>query len=118
MFLRSVDPTDASGQFCDRGQSYSTAIFFADGQTKADATSAIAQAGKDLNAKIATRILPAGKFYPAGAEHQDYYKGSKRVLTRFGLKKQSKAYKLYREACGRDQRVKQLWGNAAPFAGS
>lgn len=114
-FFRSVDPTDAGGQFCDRGASYRTAIFANGSEQKAAAKKAKADAGKDLGQKIVTPILGATTFYPADAYHQDYYKGSKIVLTRFGPKKQSKAYKAYRDACGRDQRVKQLWGSAAPF---
>lgn len=49
--------------------------------------------------------------------HQDYHKGSNLVLTRFGPIRQSKAYKKYRKACGRDARLRELWGNASPFAG-
>lgn len=114
-FFRSVDPTDAGGQFCDRGASYRTAIFANGSEQKAAANKAKAEASNQLGQKIVTPILGAAQFYPADASHQDYYKGSKIVLTRFGPKKQSKAYKAYRDACGRDQRVKQLWGSAAPF---
>lgn len=116
LFFRSVDPTDAGGQFCDRGPSYRTAIFATDGQ-KSAAEKAKAKAQADLGAKVVTPILNATKFYPADAYHQDYAKGSKIVLTRFGPKSQAKAYKAYRDACGRDKRVKELWGSAAPFAG-
>lgn len=116
MFFRSVDPTDAGGQFCDRGPSYRTAIF-ATGSQKAAAEKAKAKAQADLGKAVVTPILGASKFYPADAYHQDYAKGSKIVLTRFGPKSQAKAYKAYRNACGRDQRVKELWGSAAPFAG-
>lgn len=116
MFLRSVDPTDAGGQFCDRGASYATAIFVSNSAEEAAAKSEIAAAQKELGQKIVTPIRDAATFYPAPAFHQDYYKSSKRVATRFGLKKKSEAYKRYRKACGRDQRVKQLWGDAAPFA--
>lgn len=115
-FFRSVDPTDAGGQFCDRGESYRTAIFYKNDAQKAAADSAKAMAQKDLGRKIVTPIFSAGEFYKAENYHQDYYKGQKIVLTRFGPKKQSEAYKRYREACGRDQRVKELWGAAAPFA--
>jgi peptide-methionine (S)-S-oxide reductase len=117
MFFRSVDPTDAGGQFCDRGDSYRTAIFVSDAAEKAAAQKAKSDAARVLGQKIVTPILSEGPFYKAEDYHQDYYKGSNIVLTRFGPIKQSKAYKRYRDACGRDQRVRQLWGNKAPFAG-
>lgn len=118
MFFRSIDPTDAGGQFCDRGASYRTAIFANGSSQNAAAQKAKAEAAKVLGRKIVTPILAAATFYDAEGYHQDYYKGSNRVLTRFGPIKQSKAYKKYRKACGRDARVKQLWGSAAPFTGS
>lgn len=118
MFFRSVDPTDAGGQFCDRGDSYRTAIFVSNTGEKALATKAKADAQRALGQSVVTPILNAGTFYPAEAYHQDYYKGNKLVLTRFGPKRQHNAYKAYRKACGRDARVKQLWGTDAPFVGS
>lgn len=118
MFLRSVDPTDAGGQFCDRGASYRTAIFVSSAGEKTLAKQAISRAQSDLGQAIVTPVLNATQFYPAGANHQDYYKGTKLVFTRFGPKRQSSAYKKYRKSCGRDTRVRQLWGSAAPFAGS
>lgn len=114
-FLRSIDPTDAGGQFCDRGPTYSTAIFVANDAERALAQAALDNAGKALGQPIVTRLLPLKRFYPAEASHQDYYKGKKIVLTRFGPRTQAKAYKLYRNACGRDQRVRSLWGAAAAF---
>ena len=117
MFFRSVDPTDAGGQFCDRGNTYRTAIFVSDKGEMAMATQVKAQAQSDLGKTIVTRILAETRFYPAETGHQDYYKGTDLVLTRFGPKRQNKAYKLYRQACGRDARVRELWGAAAPFAG-
>ena len=117
MFLRSVDPTDAGGQFCDRGDSYRTAVFVSDKGERAIAQRAVARARADLEQPIVTPILPAARFWPAEDYHQDYYKGTGLVLTRFGPRQQASAYKLYRQACGRDARVKQLWGDAAPFAG-
>ncbi len=114
-FLRSVDPTDAGGQFCDRGESYRTAVFAANSSEKKTAQAEIAKAQSDLGKKVVTPVLNASKFYKAEAYHQDYYKSSKVVVTRFGPKKKSEAYKRYRDACGRDQRVKQLWGSAAAF---
>ena len=117
LFFRSVDPTDAGGQFCDRGKSYRTAIFVSNAGEKALAEQAKAEAQSALGQKIVTPILNAGAFYKAEDYHQDYYKGSKLILTRRGPKSQAEAYKFYRKACGRDQRVRELWGNAAPFAG-
>jgi len=117
LFLRSVDPTDAGGQFCDRGESYRTAIFVSDPAEKRIAENAIADAQAALGQQIVTPVLNAQRFYPADAYHQDYYKSSEIVLTRFGPRTKASAYKLYRDACGRDARVKELWGKDAPFAG-
>ncbi|WP_299139781.1 peptide-methionine (S)-S-oxide reductase MsrA [uncultured Tateyamaria sp.] len=117
MFFRSIDPTDAGGQFCDRGKTYTTAVFATPDQVSA-ANAAKAAAQADLGQTIVTPILTADTFYPADGYHQDYYKQSAIILTRFGPKSKAKAYKAYRAACGRDTRVKQLWGGAAPFAGS
>ena len=113
LFFRSVDPTDAGGQFCDRGDSYRTAIFVTDPAERALAEAASAEAAQQLGAPIATEILPAGPFYAAEDYHQDYYKSDDIIITRFGPRTKASAYKLYRAACGRDARVKQLWGSAA-----
>jgi peptide-methionine (S)-S-oxide reductase len=113
LFFRSVDPTDAGGQFCDRGDSYRTAIFVSGPAERAAAKAASAEAEQQLGAPIATKILAAGPFYAAEDYHQDYYKSSDIIITRFGPRTKASAYKLYREACGRDARVKQLWGSAA-----
>ena len=115
LFFRSIDPTDAGGQFCDRGDSYRTAIFVQNAAQRKAAEAAKAEAEKALGRNVVTPILNAGPFYKAEAYHQDYYKGSKIILTRRGPKAQSEAYKFYRDSCGRDQRVRQLWGSAAPF---
>ena len=114
-FFRSIDPTDAGGQFCDRGAPYRSAVFVSNKgeQEIADAVKAAAQ--KALGQSIVTPVLNATEFYAAEDYHQDYYKGENLVLTRFGPLRQSKAYKRYREACGRDTRVQQLWGSAAAF---
>ena len=116
LFFRSVDPTDAGGQFCDRGQSYATAIFVGSEEEKSLAESTKSEAQMALGQEIVTPILEAGKFYVAEDYHQDYYKGENLVLTRFGLVKQSNAYKGYRKGCKRDARVLELWGDDAPFA--
>lgn len=117
MFFRSVDPTDAGGQFCDRGDSYRTAIF-AEPNQKAAAEQAKIHAQAALGQTIVTPILDTATFYPADGYHQDYYKQRAIILTRFGPKSKANAYKAYRKACGRDERVRQLWGDAAPFASS
>jgi len=116
LFFRSVDPTDAGGQFCDRGDSYRTAVFPLNAEQAAVAEAEKARATAELRHKIVTPVIAAGRFYKAEAYHQDYYKGSNIVITRRGPKSQSEAYKFYRKACGRDERVKQLWGKAAAFA--
>ena len=114
-FLRSVDVTDAGGQFCDRGDAYRTAIFYADAGQKAAAEAEVARAEADLGQQIVTPVLAAGKFWKAEDYHQDYAKGTGIVLTRRGPKSQSNAYEFYRQSCGRDARVQELWGAAASF---
>jgi peptide-methionine (S)-S-oxide reductase len=116
MFLRSVDPTDAGGQFCDRGPTYATAIFVETPAQRRAAQAAIAQAEADLGRDIVTPIRDAAPFYPADDYHQDYYLSDDIILTRFGPRRKSVAYDLYRQGCGRDARVLELWGDAAPFA--
>jgi peptide-methionine (S)-S-oxide reductase len=116
LFLRSVDPLDAGGQFCDRGDSYRTAIFVSNKAQKVSAETALAEAEAQLGQSIATPILSAGEFWPADEYHQDYYKSSDIVLTRAGPKQKRNAYKFYRDGCGRDARVKAVWGSDAAFA--
>jgi peptide-methionine (S)-S-oxide reductase len=118
MFFRSIDPTDAGGQFCDRGDSYRTAIFASGPAQEAAAEKAKADAQAALGQKVVTPILGNAPFYPADAYHQNYYKSDDRLaFTSVGIGvKKSVAYKRYRDGCGRDARVKQLWGGAAPFA--
>ncbi|WP_411976334.1 peptide-methionine (S)-S-oxide reductase MsrA [Sulfitobacter faviae] len=118
LFFRSIDPTDAGGQFCDRGESYRTAIFAGSPAQKSAAEAAKAEAQAALGTKVVTPILGDAPFYPADDYHQDYYKSSDRLaFSSVGVAvKKSVAYKRYRKGCGRDARVKQLWGSAAPFA--
>ena len=115
IFLRSVDVTDDGGQFCDRGDSYRTAIFTKNKSQNEKAQIAIENAQDELGRKIVTKVLKLKNFYIAEDYHQNYYKGENFVLTRFGPRKQSKAYKLYRNSCKRDDRVKELWGSSAQF---
>jgi peptide-methionine (S)-S-oxide reductase len=117
LFFRSIDPTDAEGQFCDRGAHYTTAIFASGPQQREAADAARAAASAELGVDVVTPIREAMPFWPADDYHQDYYLSDEPIITRFGIQTKAAAYKLYREACGRDARVRQLWGDSAPFAG-
>ena len=97
-FFRTVDPTDATGQFCDKGESYRTAILVAGDPQKDAAGAAKKAAGAVLKQAVVTPILPAALFWPAENYHQDYYKLN------------SVKYRYYRSRCGRDARLKELWG--------
>jgi peptide-methionine (S)-S-oxide reductase len=98
VFWRNIDPTDAGGQFCDRGPQYRSAVFFADEAEESAARASKAQLEEARGFKIATEILPRAEFYAAEEYHQDYYK------------KNPLRYHFYRQGCGRDQRLRQLWG--------
>lgn len=115
IFWHSVDPVDAGGQFCDRGDSYRTAVFYRTEEQKriAEASKAAIDVSGVLPKKIVTPILPAAPFYRAEDYHQGYYKSDKLVLTRFGPVSKATAYKKYRKGCGRDARLEKLRGNKA-----
>lgn len=98
VFWRNIDPTDAGGQFCDRGPQYRSAVFFADEAEESIARASKAQLEAVRGFKIVTEILPRTEFYAAEEYHQDYYK------------KNPLRYHFYRQGCGRDQRLRQLWG--------
>ncbi|GAA0787743.1 peptide-methionine (S)-S-oxide reductase [Roseibium denhamense] len=113
IFLRTIDVTDNGGQFCDRGYGYSSAIHpLDDAQAKAAKTE-IAKAEKSLGRSIVTPVEGPALFWPAEDYHQAYYKSNARTLTRFGYVTRAEAYKGYRKACGRDARVKAVWGDEA-----
>jgi peptide-methionine (S)-S-oxide reductase len=112
-FLRTIDVVDGGGQFCDRGESYVPALFPLDASQVKAARRVLEQAQTELGEPIAVTLGANPSFYPAEDYHQNYYQGDNTVLTRFGLIAQSEAYKRYREGCGRDARVKALWGDAA-----
>jgi peptide-methionine (S)-S-oxide reductase len=99
-FFRTVDAVDGGGQFCDRGSQYRSAIFVANPRERAVAEAAKANAARALKVPgpLVTAILPAAPFYPAETYHQDYYR------------KNPIRYKYYRYRCGRDARLKQVWG--------
>lgn len=101
VFWRNIDPTDGGGQFCDRGPQYRSAIFFADPEEETLAKRDKARLEESRGMRIATEILPGAEFYSAEEYHQDYYK------------KNPLRYHFYRQGCGRDQRLRQIWGAEA-----
>jgi peptide-methionine (S)-S-oxide reductase len=102
-YWHSIDPTTKDAQFCDHGSPYRTVIFTHDAaQLKAAKASLDAlQKSKPFKEPIVTEIVAAGPFYAAEDYHQDYYK------------KNPIRYQYYRSSCGRDARLKQLWGDKA-----
>ncbi len=102
-FWRTIDPTTKDRQFCDAGSPYRSAIFAQDAKQLqiATASRAALEKSKPFKDPIVTEVVLAGAFYPAEDYHQDYYM------------KNPVRYKLYRTGCGRDARLKQLWGDAA-----
>lgn len=101
IFWRNIDPFDAAGQFCDKGEQYSSAIFTSDPQEIAKAKASKLKFEDRFKKPIATVIRPEATFYPAESYHQDYYK------------RNPARYKYYRWGCGRDKRLKAIWGNEA-----
>ena len=102
-FWHNIDPVSANGQFCDRGTQYRSAIFYADEAQKAAtlASKAKLEESGQLKKPIVTQIVAFSAFYPAEDYHQDFYK------------KNPFRYQTYRMGCGRDQRLKELWGATA-----
>ena len=101
VFWYNIDPFDDRGQFCDKGPSYRSAIFFTDEQRSLAAASkdhVVRQFEPEL---VVTELLPIAKFWPVEEAHQDYYK------------KNPIRYHFYRTGCGRDRRLNQVWGDAA-----
>jgi methionine-S-sulfoxide reductase len=101
LFFRSVDPTDAGGQFCDRGESYRTAVFVSGPEQRRDAQAALDEANRLLAGRVVTPILALGPFYEAEDYHQDYYR------------KNPIRYSYYRGRCGRDARLREVWGTGS-----
>ncbi len=99
VFWHNVDPTDNTGQFCDKGPQYRSAIFYHDATQKRLAEESKRNVEKRVE-QVATDILPATQFYRAEEYHQHYYK------------KNPVRYQFYRFNCGRDQRLKSVWGRA------
>ena len=100
VFWHNVDPTDSSGQFCDRGSQYRPAIFVHDEEQRrlAEASKASLEKTKPFKGPVVIEIVPASAFWPAEEYHQQYHR------------KNPIRYKYYRHGCGRDARLKELWG--------
>jgi peptide-methionine (S)-S-oxide reductase len=103
VFWHNIDPTTPNRQFCDSGNQYRSAIFYYNETQKrlAIASKAALERSKPFKGQIVTEIVPAGEFYPAEGYHQNYYK------------KNPIRYKFYRQGCGRDKRLRELWGSEA-----
>ncbi|WP_420407866.1 peptide-methionine (S)-S-oxide reductase MsrA [Hoeflea sp.] len=102
-FFRTVDPTDDTGQFCDKGFSYTTAVYALNAAQAEAARQAKADAAEALGKPVVTEIVDATEFWPAEEYHQNYYK------------KNPIRYRYYRFGCGRDSRIEELWGAAANY---
>lgn len=98
VFWHNIDPLAKNRQFCDEGSQYRSAIFYHDEEQRRLAEESKAALEKARGWRIVTEIVPPGEFYPAEEYHQDYYK------------KNPIRYKLYRTGCGRDRRLRELWG--------
>lgn len=102
IFWANVDPLDARGQFCDKGDAYKSAIFYGDESEKKLAEQSYEKVSKLLSTNdIATTLRQETTFYDAEDYHQDYYK------------KSPNKYSFYRWRCGRDSRLEELWGDKA-----
>ncbi len=100
VFWHNIDPTTPDRQFCDVGHQYRSAVFYQSEtqRLQALASKAALENQPKLKGRIVTEIVPAGVFYPAEDYHQHYYR------------KNPLRYKFYRFNCGRDQRLRELWG--------
>jgi peptide-methionine (S)-S-oxide reductase len=101
-FLRTIDPTDRGGQYCDRGDDYRTAIFALDAGQRRDAEAAVAEANGILRGGVVTPVRGPDTFYPAEAWHQDF------------ARRHPALYARYRAGCGKDARLREVWGAQAP----
>ncbi len=103
VFWHNIDPFQKDGQFCDHGTQYRSAIFYKDEAQRRAAEESKRKLEEDprFKGKIATEIVPAGPFYRAEEYHQQY------------ARKNPLRYRVYRLGCGRDARLKEVWGEAA-----
>ncbi len=103
VFWRNIDPTVRDRQFCDVGNQYRTAVFYSGDEQRRLAVESLRrlQESGRLKGPVATGIVPAGEFYPAEEYHRKYYR------------KNPNLYGAYRAQCGRDRRLRELWGDEA-----
>lgn len=101
VYWHNIDPFDAGGQFCDRGSSYRPVIFVHDAQQRRRAEESKGTVAARFEQDIAVPIQPLDAFYRAETYHQNFYK------------KNPSRYKSYRRGCGRDARLREIWGDAA-----
>lgn len=101
VFWRNIDPTDAGGQFCDRGSQYRTGVYVQNAEERGLAEASKVAAQANVEEPIVTPITDASRFYDAEDYHQNFY------LTH------PTRYRSYRSGCGRDRRLEQLWGASA-----
>ncbi|MBT8119625.1 MAG: peptide-methionine (S)-S-oxide reductase MsrA [Gammaproteobacteria bacterium] len=101
VFWKNIDPVAVDRQFCDAGSQYRSGIYYLDEKQQAEIERSLQElnSNKPFKDEIATEILPASTFYPAEDYHQDYYQ------------KNPLRYQYYRFACGRDQRLQEIWGS-------
>lgn len=101
VFWLNIDPFNARGQFCDFGTQYRTGIFYLDDEQRKLAEKSRQRVIEKLGKPVVTEITAATKFYPAEDYHQNYYQVN------------PVRYNYYRWSCGRDRRLKELWGEQA-----
>jgi len=102
VFWHNIDPTQRNAQFCDHGPQYRAEIFYHNDEQKrlAEASRAVLMKNKPFKEEIVTEIAGAADFYPAEDYHQDFYK------------KNPVRYKFYKTGCGREARLRELWGKS------
>jgi peptide-methionine (S)-S-oxide reductase len=101
LFWHNIDPLTANAQFCDHGSQYRSEVFPSSAAERTAAETSRTRIAQQLGKPVVTAVTDAAEFYPAEEYHQDYYK------------KNPIRYKYYRGACGRDARLRELWGDAA-----
>ena len=97
VFWKNIDPFDRYGQFCDKGKSYRSVIFFENNKQKKVIKRSITEIEKRFNSKVVTLLWKFDKFYQAEAYHQDYYQ------------KNFLRYLAYKKACQREEVLKKIW---------